>query len=213
LTYEFPVRKPDFAVVEMRWEDLAVAWTVKVEKIEDLYISKMKHELNSRPGFSWQGYDAAAQYALQANTHLEQGLAWAESAVAMPFIGQANFRTLSTKAQLQARLGQEAEAKKTMDAAINSPGTLPTQIHVYGRQLMAQKKFAEALAVFELNQKRNGDAWPVHVGLARAYSATGDLKRALEHAEKALAQAPDELNRKSLAGMVEDLKQGKPVAQ
>ncbi len=38
---------------------------------------------------------------------------------------------------------------------------------------------------------------PTHVGLARGYSANGDLKQALEHARKALAQAPDSLNRQS----------------
>jgi hypothetical protein len=213
LTYEFPVRKPTSAVVEMRWEDLAVGWSIQVEKIEDLYISKMKHELNSRPGFTWQGYDAAAQYTLQANTHLEQGLQWAEAAVSRRFIGEANFNTLSTKAQIQSKLGREADAKATMEAALKLPGTTALQIHVYGRQLMAQKRYADALAVFELNEKRNGDAWPIHVGLARGYSATGDLKKALEHAQKALIQAPDDVNKASLTSMIEVLKQGKPVAQ
>jgi hypothetical protein len=39
------------------------------------------------------------------------------------------------------------------------------------------------------------------------------LKQALEHARKALAQAPDPVNRRSLEAMVEALSTGKPVAQ
>ncbi|HNE28141.1 MAG TPA: hypothetical protein PLW66_03185, partial [Saprospiraceae bacterium] len=71
----------------------------------------------------------------------------------------------------------------------------------------------KALEVFELNHKKNGDAWPVHVGLARGYSATGDLKKALEHAKIAQQQAPDEINRKSVDNMVKQLSEGKPLAQ
>jgi Tfp pilus assembly protein PilF len=78
---------------------------------------------------------------------------------------------------------------------------------------MAAKKYKEALNIFLLNEKRNGTAWPVHVGLARGYSANGDLAKALDHAEKALVQAPDPVNKKSLEDMVAQLKQGKPIAQ
>ena len=42
------------------------------------------------------------------------------------------------------------------------------------------QKPAEALEVFKLNFEKNGDNWPVHVGLARGYAATGDVKKALD---------------------------------
>jgi hypothetical protein len=43
----------------------------------------------------------------------------------------------------------------------------------------------------------------VNVGLARGYSAAGDLKKALEHAKTALGQAPDEGNKKALEKAIE----------
>lgn len=55
------------------------------------------------------------------------------------------------------------------------------------------------------------DAWPVHVGLARGYAATGDTKQALEHVRKALLQAPDDLNRKTLEAMIEALTKGASI--
>ena len=67
---------------------------------------------------------------------------------------------------------------------------------------MAAGQNRDALDVFQLNFKRNGDAWPVHVGLARGLSANGDKKTALVHAQKALTQAPDEINRKALEEML-----------
>ena len=66
----------------------------------------------------------------------------------------------------------------------------------------------EALKVFQLNAERNGDAWPVHVGLARGYAAVGDNQKALEHAKLAAAQAPDALNKRNLEAMVKTLSEG-----
>ena len=55
------------------------------------------------------------------------------------------------------------------------------------------------------------DAWPVHVGLVRGYSAVGRLEDVLKHAQRALEQAPDEPNRENLKRMVADLKPEKPA--
>jgi tetratricopeptide (TPR) repeat protein len=100
-----------------------------------------------------------------------------------------------------------------MQTALHSPTATAVLIHQYGRQLLTAKKNAQALEVFQYNAERNGDAWPVHVGLARGYSATGDLQKALEHARKALPQAPDAPNRQILEAMIETLSKGKPVDQ
>lgn len=213
LTYEFTTRKPSEATAEMQWEDLAVAWNIKAKNVNDIYVATLRRQLSGAQGFDSGAYNTAAQFCLTTDTDLEQGLKWAEAAVSMPFIGKESFATLSTKSQILAKLGREADAKAAMDAALRSPGTTALDIHQYGRQLLAAKKNQEALAVFELNAQRNGDAWPVHVGLARGYSATGDIPKALEHARKALAQAPDPVNKKSLEEMVQTLSEGKPLAQ
>ncbi|HUJ23203.1 MAG TPA: DUF2911 domain-containing protein [Bryobacteraceae bacterium] len=213
LTYEFTERRPDEATAELQWEELAVPWTVKVPNVNEIYLSKLRGELTTVPGFSYQAYDAAAQFTVQSGADLEQGLKWAEAAVSMPFIGQTNFATLSTKAQVLDKLGRSEEAGKIMQTALKLPGTTPFEIHQYGRQLLAAKKTAEALAVFQLNAERNGDAWPVHVGLARGYAATGETQKALEHAKIAVTQAPDPLNKKNLEAMVKDLSEGKAISQ
>jgi len=213
LTYEFNNRKGDEATAELQWEELAVGWTVKVPDANEIYISHMKQELTNSTGFSYQAYLNAVQFCLTANTHLEQALEWSEAAIKMPFVGQTNFNTLSTKAQVLAKLKRTEESAKLMDTAMHLPGTTAIEIHGYGRQLQMQKNTAEAMKVFRYNAERNGDAWPVHVGLARVYAASGDLPKALEHAQKALGQAPDPLNRKSLEGMVKSFSEGKNIEQ
>jgi hypothetical protein len=213
LTYEFTTRRPSESVAELQWEDLAVPWTIKVENIDDLYISKLKENLTNVQGFGWRGWVAASQYCVAQNTHLEQALEWAEIAVSKPFVGEANFATLSNKAQVLEKLGRMEEAKAAMDMAIHHRSATPIDLHQYGRRLLGEKKNREALEVFQLNYARNGDEWPVHVGLARGYAANGDLKQALEHARKALLQAPDPVNRQSLEAMVAALEAGRPIAQ
>jgi hypothetical protein len=210
LAYDFPVRKPNEATAELQWEELAVPFTIKAD-VNASYITHLRHELTSGYGFDYRAYMTAAQFCLQADTDMEQGMRWAEAAVSMPGIGQSNFDTLSTKALFLAKLGKAADVKATMKAAIELPGTTAIQIHLYGRQLLAAHKNADAMEIFKLNAERNGDSWPVHVGLARGYSATGDIQKALEHARKGLTQAPDELNRNALEVMVKTLSAGNPI--
>ncbi|MEO8593691.1 MAG: DUF2911 domain-containing protein [Candidatus Solibacter sp.] len=213
LTYEFPVRKPGEAVAELQWEELAVPWSIKVDDITSLHISKIKENLTNMQGFGWRGWVEASQYLVGTGTHLDQALEWAEIAVSKPQIGQANFTTLANKAMVLDKMGRKDDAAKTMQLAVADPSAGPLDLHQYGRRLIAEKKPKEALEVFQLNAKRNGDAWPIHVGLARGYAAIGDNKQALEHAKKALTQAPDDLNRNSLKAMVETLESGKSLVQ
>lgn len=209
LTYEFTTREPSRAVAEMQWEDLAVAWTIEVDNIDDLYISRLQDELRTSTGFSHQAFMAAAQYTVQTKKHLDLGLEWAEAAINRPFVGQKNFQTMATKSQVLMALNRPADAHKVIKEAIATAQPTAIQIHQLGRQLQVSGMAKEALEIFEINHQRNGDAWPVHVGLARGYMGVGDNAKALEHAKKALEQAPDQVNRKNLTAMVEALTEGK----
>jgi tetratricopeptide (TPR) repeat protein len=211
LTYDFFDRKSDRATVALMWEELRVPFTIAVDDMAALYIDNMRRELRHMQGFRWQEWNNAAAYCLQQNRNLEEALTWADNASGMPGVGVANFTTLTTKAQILDKLSRSAEAEAVMAKAMELTNTLPVEIHQYGRQLLTAGKTKEALAVFQKNAKRFGDAWPTHVGLARGYSATGDYKAALKHAEIALTQAPDSLNKKSLQDAVAKLKQGQDM--
>src|SRR5262249_30323400 len=122
-----------------------------------------------------------------------------------------NFATLSTLSRLQAMNGQDQEAAKTFDKAINHPTATPIQIHMAARQLLTDGKKEQAVRVFPLKAKRYPNQWPVHVGLMRGYAATGDKKKALEQAKLAVAQAPDAANKKNLEGLIKQLEEGKEI--
>jgi tetratricopeptide (TPR) repeat protein len=211
LTYDVLDRRPDRATVALEWEELRVPFTITVDDMPALYIENLRNELRSEKGFQWQNWNAAARYCLNQDRNLDEALRWAENAIGLQFVGQTNFATLSTKAELLEKLKRTSEADAVMATALDLPGATPVEIHQYGRRLLTQGKTKEALAVFQKNAGRFPGVWPVHVGLARGYSAVGDYKAALKHAELALGQAPDPLNKKSLEDAVTRLKQNQDM--
>ena len=207
LTYEFVDRRPDKATVALKWEELQVPFTISVDDATSLHLAKIRDELRNFQGFTWQNWNAAANYALTAKRP-NDALEFATVATSRPGIGVENFQTLSMLANAQEAAGKTAEAAATREKALNHPTTTAVDLHQYGRQLLNQKKVAEAVKVWELNAKRFPNQWPVNVGLARGYSAAGRYKDALKHAKLALAQAPDETNRKSLEAGIKKLEAG-----
>lgn len=212
LTYEFTEREPERATVALEWEELRIPFTVTVDNATQLWVDNMRKDLRGFAGFSWQNWQQAAAFCAQNKSNLPEALKWAERAVSDPFAGgEENFVTLSTLARLQRLNGREPEATKTFDKAIQHPTAQPLQIHLAARQLLTDGRKQEALQVFQLNAKRFPNQWPVHVGLMRGYSAVGDRKKALDEARLALAQAPDDPNRKNLQGLIRQLEEGKDI--
>lgn len=204
LTYEFTDRRPDRATLALRWENLEVPFEVTVPDPVGLYVEQMRRDLRTWPGFNWQNYETAARYCLQNKVNLQEAEQWAQAAITA-FGGQESFRTLSTLSQLQAANGKAAEAKATLDRAFAHPSAGPVDVHLYARQLQAEGKNEEALRIFELNAKKNPGVWPTDLGLARGHLALGHKDEARKHAQKALAQAPDEPNRRAVEALIQQI--------
>ena len=174
-------------------------------------LESFRRELRSEKSFipGWQSYQQAAQFTIDRNVALEEGLAWANDAISAAFVGQANFITLSTKATLLTKLGRRTEADSLMKQAMPM-GTMQ-QLHAYGRQLIQQRKNKEALQVFQMNYKKNPNQFITLVGLSRGYSSNSDFKNALKYAQMALPLSPPGPNKTSVETMIEKLKKGEDV--
>jgi tetratricopeptide (TPR) repeat protein len=98
-----------------------------------------------------------------------------------------------------------------MDEAI--PYGTVQEVHFYARTLLNQKQTQEAVKVFRMNYDKFPNVFTTNVGLARAYSATGDYKKALQYMKTALPLAPDEGNKTSVTAMIRKLEEGKDVNQ
>jgi tetratricopeptide (TPR) repeat protein len=210
LEYQFMNQTENSATVALVWEKLEIPFKVEVD-LDRLQLESFRRELRSERSFNpgWQSFQQAAQYTADHNVSLDEGLGWANQAVGDPFVGNANFVTLSTKATILEKLGRTAEADSTMRKAM--PMGSMQELHQYGRSLLLQKRNKEALEVFKLNAEKNPNQFTTVMGLVRGYSANGDYKNALKYANLALPIAPPGANKTNVQTMIDKLKDGKDV--
>lgn len=208
LKYDFNNQTDNSAVLAMTWEKLRIAFKVEVD-LQKTALASIRRDLVSNKGFTWAAWNEAAQYCLTNNINLEEALVWADYSLNPSMVGEKRFANLTTKAMILEKLGKATEAQATMKEAMNFGNV--QELHGYARQLQGQKKTKEAIEIFKLNAQKYPNQWPVNVGLMRAYSAEGNYKKALEVAQSALKQAPDDLNKKNIETMIIKLKEGKDV--
>src|SRR2546423_3910194 len=179
LKYEFLNQTENAATIALEWEKLMIPFKVETNYIND-QLESFRNELRSQRGFFWTSWNQAAQWSLQHNVNLDQALLWADTAISANFGGSGIFQPYSTKAQILYKLGRNAEA----DAILKQSLPLATMIdlHQYGRQLVQEKKFREALDVFKMNYAKNPNQFTTLMGMTRGYSATADFKNALKYA-------------------------------
>jgi hypothetical protein len=210
LTYDFSDVTRDSAVLALSWENKRIPIPVKVDT-DAVVVASLKQELHSSKGFQYQAWVAASNYLLTNGIELPLALDWADFAITDRFIGERTFGTLSNKADILTKLGRTSEASALMDEAMKIGTVL--EVHQYGRQQLALHNTDRAVAVFRLNAQLHPGVWPVDYGLARAYSAIGDYKSALEALQRAQAEVPagDAINAGAVKANIEKLKNGQDI--
>jgi Protein of unknown function (DUF2911) len=208
LKYEFMDEKENSAIIALEWEKSMIPFKVEVDYI-NAQLESFRRELRSDKGFTWNAYNQAAQFCAQHNMDLDEGLVWADQSISTPFLGQKNFQTLSTKAQILVLQGKKDEADVVMKDAL--PLAQMNEVHQYARQLLVQKKNQDAFNAFKLNYDKHPNEFTTNMGMARGYSAMGDYKKALTYAQKAQPQAPDQPNKANVDKMIATLQQGKDI--
>ena len=209
LKFEFLQHGEKYCVVAMQWEFVSVPFKIDVD-VDNIVIAKLRKEMTSRKSFIPALELQAAQYCLNKNINLDEALAWSKNAISGP-AGQKTYITLRNLATAYEKLNRIPEADSTMNEALLI--ATANQYTAYGRILIGQKRADKALEIFKASQKRYGDIFGVNSGLVNGYSAKGDFKNAIKHAEKALAQSPDEGTKKQVADIILKLKEGKDINQ
>lgn len=209
LTYEFSNCKGNSATAVLSWEKIKIPFNIDVPNIVQYYISAMRNELRGATGYDSRNWQQAAQYCLENNTNLEEALQWADYAINATFVGRKTFSSLALKAQILNRLGKTKEADEQMKQAIPLGEVL--EIHLYARQLLAQKRTQEALEVFKINANKFPNTFTTTLGLARGYSAVGSYKEALNYAKSALRLAPDTASTSVVEQAIKKLESGKDM--
>ncbi|MEZ4900865.1 MAG: DUF2911 domain-containing protein [Spirosomataceae bacterium] len=208
LTYQYSNQTENSIDVSLDWERWSIPFKIEVD-LKKTTLAYLQREMSGAIGFDPASLEAAAAWCLSHETNYEEALNWINSASDPALGGLKNFRTLSIKSKLLDKVGRKEEATTIIQTAIENASAL--ELNSYGRQLLMEKKITEAMAVYEKNYQKHKGAWPTNAGMMNGYSAVGNLKKALEHAKLALAQAPNEQIKKFLEKAVKTLEEGKPL--
>ena len=198
LTYGFDERRPDSVVAFLQWEKKRIPLKIEVPNVNELYVAKIRLQLESWPGFRYEDWQTAAQFCADHKINLEEALIWADRAISSPFrgatIGHEDFSTLQTKASVLDAMGREADADKVRAKAFTLPSSDAIQIYVYAMRQLRSGKKDKAMKIFALNQQRHPeDKFWISLGLARGYTAVGDKNKAIANWEIVLRNIPDNL--------------------
>jgi tetratricopeptide (TPR) repeat protein len=209
LKYEFTSQTLNSAVIALSWEKLSIPFKVEVDHLKQQF-DAFVIESQKPGGFTPQGLNIAANWALQNNYQLDKALEWATMATSPTFPGDpTSFAGLTTKAVILEKLGKSDEAAAVIKTAL--PLGNVGQLQQFGRQLLTAGKPKVALEVFQFNYNKNPEQLAAITGMARGLSANGEYAKALEFANKALPMAPNDAARQAIQAMVEKLKAGKDI--
>lgn len=107
MTFLFSDMTDNSAKVNLRWENLNLPFTIETDT-EALTLKKARENISWVPAF--QG----ATYCLQNDVNLEEAMRWIDASVLI----QPLYWNMRVKAQIQKKLGKDAEAIATMEKAI-----------------------------------------------------------------------------------------------
>lgn len=203
LTYTFDEVKPNSAAAMLRWEKLAVPFHISVD-VNALVLRSIHNQLRNTGGFTWAGYDEAANWCLDNNYNLEEALKWEDTSIQ----SEERFENLLTKSQILGAVRKKQEAESTQTRAFEKATGI--QLHAYGRGLQIQNKPDEAFAVFKINVEKRPDEWYTHGEISRMASARGDFPTALKEMRFALAGAPEQA-RSQIQGLIARLEKKQDI--
>jgi len=184
LTYTFENVKPDSAVATLRWEKLAVPFQIDVD-LKAVVLRSIKNELRSVGGFTWAGYDEAAQWCLDNNYNLEEALKWEQTSID----NEPRFENWETRSRILNAMGRKDEADKALATALEKASAI--QLYVFARGLQRQGNTKRAFELYPQVPGKDPNHWISHLALARIDSNKGDFPAATKEMTQAISGAPE----------------------
>lgn len=186
LTYEFNTVDATSATASLVWEKKEIPFKIEVD-VQKTVMKGIQNDLRNTKGFQQSTWDQAAGYAFRVGD-LDQALEWINASISGQFFSKETFLNLSLKSQILGKQGKYQESLRYLDRAV-AMGNV-REIFGAGTQLIGTDN-DKALSILKNNVKKNKGAWPSNFGLARAYSAKGNYKKAIQSINKAMNVAPD----------------------
>ena len=184
LVYDFDQLTPDSALVTLRWDKLGVPFKVSVNVPQTVEASLQK-QFRGLVQYTWQSYDDAANYFLDAKVDLPQGLKYADQSIQQ----EERYDNLMTKSKILAAMGKAEEAQKYSAMALAKADA--PQSYQYARQLQREHKQDEAFAIYRAMANKYPTNMFTYAGLARVAVGSGNYDEALKQMKLCQGAAPD----------------------
>ncbi len=183
LNYSFDILDKNTAELDLNWEKKQFPVKI-VFAVDEIFLSNALELFKGQTGFTWQNYNAAANYTLTSKTNTDQGIQWADRAILM----NPNFTDMSTKAGLLDLAGKHDESEKIMKDAM----VIATEIELnnYGYQLLGNQQFDKAIAALKTNTEKHPSSANTWDSLGEAYALAGDKQNAILNFKKSLSLNP-----------------------
>ena len=185
LSYTFEDIKPESAAATLRWERLAVPFHISVD-VNKVVLTSIHNQLRNTGGFTWSGYNEAANWCLDNNYNLEEALKWENTSI----LNEERFENWETKSRILAAMGRKDDSDKALASALDKANAV--QLYVFARGLQRQGNAKRAFELYPLVAKKDSKHWIAHLANARLDSNSGDFDGATKEMNQAITAAPDQ---------------------
>lgn len=109
LNYQFYDLTETSATCALNWANKRIGFNIAVD-VHGIVVANLTKELRSKPGWTWIGWNEAANYCLANKVNLKQGIQWAGRSVWM----NPNFINIQTQANILAELNGSSGNKEQL---------------------------------------------------------------------------------------------------
>jgi hypothetical protein len=200
LQYAFTDLTETTGTLVLSWEKLRIPIKLSFDTPAIVVAYARDEYLRGPAGFTWDGFNQAAQFCIKRNVNLPLALEWIDRSLSMA----QNFSNLQTKAALLEKMGKSAEAATLKEKSLGL--ATEAEVNILGYTTMAEGKKKEAIELFEKNVKDHPKSWNAYDSLGEGLAAAGDTKGAIKNYEKALSLGVTPDNRKRIEQILVQLK-------
>lgn len=195
LDYEFLDWKENSVTIGLEWGDRRIPFTVSVD-LNKTVVESFRSELRGINTYHWQAWNDAASWCLSHDTNIEEAFEWVERSINGGYGGFAankNFTNLSTKLRFLSKLNKMQMYDEILEELLVID-FIPEEGHRFGRSLLSEQKYQEALKFTQMVNKKYPDVWflIINEGLAKYF--LNDVKRAVKDINRAISLAPEQLH-------------------
>lgn len=116
LTYDFENVTANTAQVTLRWEKIAVPFTVDIGDVHGRVLTQVREAIKNRKADDFRAFNQGAGYVLtfKVKNNYEEAVGWLDESIK----ARETFGNLNTKARILAEMGKTADAIATAEKAI-----------------------------------------------------------------------------------------------